>query len=255
MVKRKPNKQRNHQKSQTQRSDVLFYGQHAVTAALGNAQRRHIRLYATKNAQRDLPGDLLPAELEIETCDAEQLSRFLPDDVVHQGLVLRTTPLPEQVLDDLIATGGLIILLDQVTDPRNVGAILRAAAVFGASGIVMTRHNSPPATGALAKTASGALEMVPLIHVANLARALQQINKAGYISVGLDETGEMVIENVPRDQPLACVMGAEGKGLRRLTRESCTMLARLPTTGSNQFTTLNVATAAAVTLYAITRAP
>jgi 23S rRNA (guanosine2251-2'-O)-methyltransferase len=133
---------------------------------------------------------------------------------------------------------------------------LRAAAVFGASGIVMTRHNSPPAMGSLAKTASGALEIIPMVEVTNLARALRELQKAGYLTVGLDETGTDLIDEVSRDGPLACVMGAEGSGLRRLTRETCDILARLPAASRDDgtaFATLNVATAAAVTLYALTR--
>ncbi|MDB2431692.1 hypothetical protein N9W88_01445 [Alphaproteobacteria bacterium] len=149
-------------------------------------------------------------------------------------------------------SGKSLLVLDQVSDPRNVGAILRAAAVFGAGGIILPRRNSPPPAGTLAKTASGALEVVPLVTVTNLARALETLHKAGYMSVGLDERGDTLIGDVPKDRPLAVVMGAEGPGLRRLTRETCDMLARLPVADDAGFATLNVATATAVTLYALT---
>jgi 23S rRNA (guanosine2251-2'-O)-methyltransferase len=155
-------------------------------------------------------------------------------------------------LADLAASGKSLLVLDQVSDPRNVGAILRAAAVFGAGGIILPRRNSPPPAGTLAKTASGALEVVPLVTVTNLARALETLHKAGYMSIGLDERGDTLIGDVPKDRPLAVVMGAEGPGLRRLTRETCDMLARLPVADDAGFATLNVATATAVTLYALT---
>ena len=178
---------------------------------------------------------------------------MLPSDAVHQGMALEADMLPEPDIEDLAASGKTLIVLDQVSDPRNVGAILRAAAVFGAGGIILPRRNSPPPTGSLAKTASGALEVVPMATVANLARALESLHKAGYMSVGLDERGETLIDAVPKDRPLAVVMGAEGPGLRRLTRETCDMLARLPVADDAGFATLNVATATAITLYAITR--
>jgi 23S rRNA (guanosine2251-2'-O)-methyltransferase len=143
--------------------------------------------------------------------------------------------------------------LDQVTDPRNIGAIIRAATVFGSGGLIMTRHSSPASGGALAKTASGALEKMPLVRVANLARCLESLTEAGYLTCGLDEEGTQWLGDIPRDQPIACVMGAEGKGLRRLTKENCAQLVRLTATDASSFATLNVATATAVALYEIVR--
>jgi len=256
MSKRKPNYQQNRRKNHAAAGHPVLYGQHAVRAALANPKRQLLRLYASQNAARDLQTDLPDLKVEVKIVDHDKLSALVPADAVHQGLVLETEALTPLNLDGLIAQGGLIIVLDQVSDPRNVGAILRAAAVFGASGIITTRHNSPPAMGSLAKTASGALEIIPIVEVANLARALRDVQKAGYLTVGLDETGTQLIDDVTRDRPLACVMGAEGKGLRRLTRETCDVLARLPAAtrdDGSAFATLNVATATAVMLYALTR--
>jgi len=260
MSKRKPNYQQNRRKNPSAAGHPVLYGQHAVRAALSNPKRQLIRLYASQNAARDLEADMPDFQnrlnLQMKIVEHDKLNALVAADAVHQGLVLETEALTPLTLDGLIARGGLIIVLDQVSDPRNVGAILRAAAVFGASGIVMTRHNSPPAMGSLAKTASGALEIIPMVEVTNLARALRELQKAGYLTVGLDETGTDLIDEVSRDGPLACVMGAEGSGLRRLTRETCDVLARLPAASRDDgtaFATLNVATAAAVTLYALTR--
>ncbi|MGB1464454.1 MAG: 23S rRNA (guanosine(2251)-2'-O)-methyltransferase RlmB [Parvibaculales bacterium] len=228
-----------------------MYGSHAVRAAVDNPQRHIKNLYLTENAAHELAETLAKRNIQAQISKPQKLASLLPPDAVHQGMVLETAPLPEPDLADLAASGKLLLLLDQVSDPRNVGAILRAAAVFGAGGIILPRRNSPPPSGALAKTASGALEVVQMVPVTNLARALETLHKAGYMSMGLDERGDTLIGNVPKDRPLAVVMGAEGPGLRRLTRETCDMLARLPVADDAGFATLNVATATAVTLYAL----
>lgn len=255
MAKRKPNNSRFKRKNTDDAVQTLIYGQHAVKAALSNPKRSLIHLYATQNAAHELAALTAARQLALSVCSPQELAAKLPPDAVHQGMVLQAEPLPQPTLDDLVVAGKLLVVLDQVSDPRNVGAILRACAVFGAGGVIMTRHNSPPAAGTLAKTASGALEVVPLVEVANLARALEQLQKAGYLTIGLDERGTQLVSDVPRDRPIACVMGAEGKGLRRLTRETCDILTRLPVAEAadgEAFATLNVATATAVTLYALT---
>lgn len=234
----------------------MIYGTHAVRAALANEKRTINALYTTQNAANELGALLQARKIRPILKTGGELAQMLPPDAVHQGLVLDCTPLPGLSLDEVAARGKTLILLDQVSDPRNVGAILRAAAVFGAGAVIVTRRNSPPAAGTLAKTAVGALEVVPLIEVANLARALEELHKTGYMSVGLDEGGEVLIDAVPQDRPLAVVMGAEGPGLRRLTRETCDMLACLPVAEAAEgeaFATLNVATATAVTLYALSK--
>lgn len=251
MVKRKHKNSHKNRKILADPSQLYIYGSHAVRAAVENPQRHIINLYLTENAGHELAETLARLDIAPEIRKAQQLESLLPPDAVHQGMVLETQPLPEPDLADLAASGKLLVLLDQVSDPRNVGAILRAASVFGAGGVVLPRRNSPPPSGALAKTASGALEVVPLLAVANLARALETLHTNGYMSVGLDERGDTLIGDVPKDSPLAVVMGAEGSGLRRLTRETCDMLARLPSADDVGFATLNVASATAVTLYAL----
>ena len=260
MSKRKPNHHRNKRKSASGKSDEdglpLIYGTHAVRAALTNEKRAINALFATQNAANELQDLLQQRHIQPIVKTGGELAQMLPPDAVHQGLVLDCTPLPALSLDEIAASGKTLVLLDQVSDPRNVGAILRAAAVFGAGAVIVTRRNSPPAGGTLAKTAVGALEVVPLIEVTNLSRALEELHKTGYMSVGLDEGGEVLIDAVPQDRPLAVVMGAEGPGLRRLTRETCDMLARLPVNEAAEgeaFATLNVATATAVTLYALSK--
>ena len=251
MVKRKHKNPHKDRKTLADSSQLYIYGSHAVRAAVDNPKRHIKNLYLTENAAHELAETLAKRNIQAQISKPQQLASLLPPDAVHQGMVLETEPLPEPDLAGLAASGKLLVLLDQVSDPRNVGAILRAAAVFGAGGIILPRRNSPPPSGTLAKTASGALEVVPLLAVANLARALETLHKAGYMSVGLDERGDTPIGDVPKDRPLAVVMGAEGSGLRRLTRETCDMLARLPVADDAGFATLNVATATAVTLYAL----
>lgn len=251
MAKRKHKNPHKDRKTLADSSQLYIYGSHAVRAAVDNPQRHIKNLYLTENAAHELAETLAKRNIQAQISKPQKLASLLPPDAVHQGMVLETATLPEPDLADLAASGKLLFLLDQVSDPRNVGAILRAAAVFGAGGIILPRRNSPPPSGALAKTASGALEVVPMVPVTNLARALETLHKAGYMSVGLDERGDTLIGDVPKDRPLAVVMGAEGPGLRRLTRETCDMLARLPVADDAGFATLNVATATAVTLYAL----
>lgn len=253
MSKRKHKNSHKPRKNIADSSQTQIYGSHAVRAAVENPDRRIKRLLVTQNAANDLQPAIDARNLPVEIKSAAELAALLPKDAVHQGMILETDPLPEPELETLAASGKPLIVLDQVSDPRNVGAILRAAAVFGAGGIICPRRNSPPPAGALAKTASGALEVVPMLTATNLVRSLEKLHQLGYMSVGLDERGEMLIDAVPTDRPLAIVMGAEGPGLRRLTRETCDMLARLPVADDAGFATLNVATATAVTLYALTR--
>jgi 23S rRNA (guanosine2251-2'-O)-methyltransferase len=175
--------------------------------------------------------------------------RLLPD-AVHQGLYLETTPLPSPAIEDLPAK-GVVLVLDQITDPHNVGAIFRSAAAFAATAIVTTQRHSPDATGALAKAASGALERVPLVNVQNLARALAALKASGFLVVGLDSSGEADFAALALRTPLALVLGAEGKGLRQLTKESCDHVARIELPG--EIKSLNVSNAAALALYVASR--
>jgi len=222
---------------------------HPVEAALKNPARRILRLLLTENAERRLREAVGTITLPVERVTPRDLDKLLGADAVHQGAALETEPLPEPGWQDLAAAanGRPLIVLDQVTDPHNVGAILRSSAVFGASGLVMTRRHSPPLNGVLAKSASGALELIPVAVVANLARALDELKAAGFTIVGLDGEGEETIENFDWSQPTALVMGSEGKGLRELTRKTCDCLARITTDGA--IASLNVSNAAAIVLH------
>ena len=234
---------------------TLIFGIHAVEAALANEQRTVRRLYLTDNAENRLRPALAARQLTHERALPRDLDRRLGADTVHQGALLETDPLPEPDLAELAdgAAGRPIVVLDQVTDPHNVGAILRSAAVFGAAGLVMTRRHSPPLDGALAKSASGALEHVPVALVQNLARALAELKELGLIVIGLDGEAPDILEEIDWPERAALVLGAEGKGLRQLTRDSCDRLARIATDGP--LASLNVSNAAAVALHLGTHAP
>lgn len=232
----------------------LIFGVHAADAALRNAKRRIIQAFVTENGENRLKDAIAArnagAGLTLTHVTPRDLDRRLGPDTVHQGILLEVEPLPEPTLEelaDLPDSAGPLLVLDQVTDPHNVGAILRSAAVFGAQGVIMTRRHSPPLGGALAKSASGALEYVPIVLVPNLARAMAELGKLAYHRVGLDGTGENTIEGETLTGRIALVLGSEGRGLRQLTQEHCDVLARI--SGSGGLGSLNVSNAAAVTLH------
>ncbi len=234
---------------------VRLYGIHAVAAALANPAREIGRLLLTDNAEHRLVAAIAARNARSQKVTPRDLDRLLGSDTVHQGALLETADLAEPTLDELATastTKGPLVVLDQVTDPHNVGAILRSAAVLGAGGLIMTRRHSPPLSGSLAKAASGGLEVVPVALVANLARALDEFGELGVRRIGLDGDGDVTIDKADFSGAVALVLGAEGKGLRRLTRESCDVLARVPAAGG--FASLNVSNAAAVALYAGARA-
>ncbi len=227
---------------------VVIYGWHSVAAALRNPARHIRKLLATENAARRLSDEGFTVKPEIVRPSAIA-ERLLPD-AVHQGLYLETDPLPSPAIEDVPAKGAVLVL-DQITDPHNVGAIFRSAAAFGATAIVTTQRHSPDATGALAKAASGALELVPLINVQNLARALEALKASGFLVVGLDSSGDSDLASLKLRAPLALVLGAEGKGLRQLTKATCDHVARIDLPG--EIKSLNVSNAAALSLYVATR--
>ncbi|HSB59564.1 MAG TPA: 23S rRNA (guanosine(2251)-2'-O)-methyltransferase RlmB [Methyloceanibacter sp.] len=224
----------------------MLYGIHAVEAALANRNRTIFRLLATENAARRLEPAIRARGVKVEDALPRQLDRLLGSDAVHQGVVLETAQLPPVELEAL-RPEGILLVLDQVTDPQNVGAVLRSAAAFGAAGVVMPERHTAPFTGALAKAASGALDIVPVILVGNLAQALVQLGEAGFLRVGLAEQGAEPLEAAELTLPLALVLGAEGKGLRQLTREHCDRLCRISTKGA--LASLNVSNAAAIALH------
>ena len=225
---------------------VILYGWHTVTAALENPQRRIRRLFATENAARRLADEGVPPRVELEPTRPEAIARRLTPDAVHNGLLAEADPLPSPDLDD-IEPGDVVLVLDQITDPHNVGAILRTAAAFEVAAVVTTARHSPQASGVLAKSASGALEYLPLIAVQNLARAIERLRERGFLVVGLDSGGTDDLAGTEMRAPLALILGAEGKGLRQLTRQCCDHLARLDLPG--RIKSLNVSNAATLALY------
>jgi 23S rRNA (guanosine2251-2'-O)-methyltransferase len=238
-----------------------IYGRHAVAAALANPERRWHRLAALADQAEEARALAAAARARrrgegdpVRVLDRAALAAMLPQGAVHQGLALETEPLEPADLDDVVraTTGpGTLVALDQVSDPQNVGAVLRAAAAFRAAAVILTRHGAPPAGGALAKAASGALERVPLVRVVNLARALDRMKEAGFWICGLCADAPQPLAALDLGERAALVLGSEGSGLRRLVRERCDHLARLPTRPAQP--TLNIAAAAAVALYELVR--
>ncbi len=247
-------------------SRAWLYGTHAVLAALGNPRRRCQRLLATAEANRGLGkrleillrarGDLQAPEITTR----EKIGSLLPPEAVHQGIALSADPLPEPSLEDLCrdlggGREGAVVVLDQVTDPQNVGAVVRSVAAFGGLAVVQTVRHAPAPSAALAKAACGALEQVPLIRVGNLARAMATLKEAGFWCVGLDMEAERTLAEAKPGRRIAFVLGAEGRGLRRLTREKCDMMVRIPLGGpaGTPIDSLNVSAAAAIALYELAR--
>ena len=231
-----------------------LYGTHAVTAALANSERRFRRLIATAEAAKGLAGLRLP--LPVETVERAEIDRLLLPGSVHQGLAVLVEPLTALAIEDVARLGSLrpscvVVVLDQVTDPHNVGAILRSAAAFGALAVVVPDRHAPEETGALAKAASGALERMPLVRVTNVVRALDELKQAGFWVAGLAADAPKTLAGIKLTGRIVIALGAEGEGLRRLTREHCDHLARLPMGGEME--SLNVSNAAAVALYELAR--
>ena len=222
-----------------------LWGFHSVREALRSSRREILRLWATAEGAGRLTAEITARDVKPTIVTPDEISARLPPDSVHQGLLLEARPLEPIDIADLPAN-GLVLVLDQVTDPHNVGAIVRTAAAFAVDAIVTTERHSPHMTGVLAKSASGGLEHVPLCTVVNLARALEALGDMGYLRVGLDSDGPASLENTTLSRPLALVLGAEGKGLRRLSRENCDVLARLDMPGAIR--SLNVSNACAVAL-------
>lgn len=234
---------------------LWIYGRHAACAAAANPKRRCRRLLALADAAAALTDAAAAAGVArptVEVVDRHTLQALGGADAVHQGMVVQAEPLPPTALDDVLAPGGdaPLLVLDQVTDPRNVGAALRASAAFGASAVIVQDRHAPHETGVLAKAASGALETVPLVRVVNVARALRDARDAGRFVAGLDGNAPLALPDADLSGRMVLVLGSEGAGLRRLVRETCDVLVRIPIDA--HVDSLNVATAAAVALYAVT---
>jgi len=225
-----------------------LWGKHAVSAALDNPSRKVLRAWATRDAATFMQ---FPKDVAVTLAEAPDLGRLVPHDAPHQGVVIEVEPLEDVWLDEIIGDAPercILLVLDQVTDPHNVGAILRSAAAFGAIGIVTQDRHSHPESGVVAKASSGALERVPWARVVNLARALEEIGEAGFWRIGLTGDADTDLKEALGPPRVALVLGAEGAGMRPNTREHCDALARLPITDAVE--SLNVSNAAAVALYA-----
>lgn len=245
-------------KERTKRAEaketVWLFGLHAVRDALVNPAREKLRLVLTKNALDKLQDAVAQSGMEPEITDPRHFEVPIAPDSVHQGAALEARPLSWGRFEDVCVSGEglpLVVCLDRVTDPHNVGAVLRSAEVFGARAVIAPRHHSAPETGALAKTASGALERQPYLRVTNLADAMVTLREMGFRLIGLDGDGTVTLDEALSDaggRAVALVLGAEGPGLRDRTRDTCDVVARIPFQG--QFGSLNVSNAAAVALYA-----
>jgi len=240
--------------------DNWLYGDHAVMAALANPKRVINRLVLTKSKFEHLSDSeliLVKAYQDAEVIQPDQLHDLLPENAIHQGIAILPQSLPGLHLEDLLQIIGEdekanVAVLDQVTDPHNVGAILRSAAAFGISALIVPDRHTPPISGVLARSASGAVEQVPVIRVSNLSRALEKLTEFGFWRIGLDGTANQELEEaVVNSGRLALVLGSEGKGLRRLTAENCDLLAKLPI--SEKMESLNVSNAAAIAFYELSR--
>jgi 23S rRNA (guanosine2251-2'-O)-methyltransferase len=251
----RPDRQRDHNPGHTPdtpRGAVWLYGLHAVASALANRVRRLRRLLLTEEAQQTLTQRLAPPwPLAPEQVDRGRLDHLLGRDIAHQGAALLADPLAPPSLQHALDRPGPLLVLDQVTDPRNIGAILRSAAAFGVAAVITQDRNAPEETGALAKAASGALETIPLLRAVNITRTLIALKAAGFWVIGLDAGGSALAGPALADRRIALVLGAEGEGLRRLTRETCDVIAGLAMKGPME--SLNVSAAAAVALYELTR--
>ena len=229
---------------------VRLWGRHAVEAALLNPEREHRKLWATREGVESLDGEL-PADFPLEYAAPADLARLVPRDAPHQGLVLECEPLPDVHLDEVLDAAATrpLVVLDQVTDPHNVGAILRSAAAFNACAVVTQDRHARPESGVVAKSASGALEIVPWVRVVNLARAMEEMAEAGYWRIGLAGEADTTLAAALPAGPVALVLGAEGEGMRQNVAGHCDALARLPI--SSEMESLNVSNAAAIALYAV----
>jgi 23S rRNA (guanosine2251-2'-O)-methyltransferase len=230
---------------------LWLYGKHACVAALENPDRHVHHIWITRN---NLPW-IQPYMQGIahSVCEPKDLAKQLPEGAVHQGIALEVSPLPAVALEDMMEEASLLVVLDQVTDPHNVGAILRSAAAFGADAVVVHDRHAPKESSIIAKSASGALDIVPLISVTNIVYSLQDLKKEGFWIVGMAGDAPHTLAQLSEDAPqkIALVMGAEGEGLRRLTYETCDYLVRLPM--DNRMESLNVSNAAAIALYELQR--
>lgn len=235
-------------------SSLILYGRHAVIAALKNPNRQISKVLVTKENADELKG--LANPVLIHTVDRKEIDRVSPSDAVHQGFAAYVKELDNVEIEDVIAMAEEkdnchVLILDQVTDPQNVGAIIRSCVAFDALALIMQDKNSPDENGAMAKASVGTIELLPICRVTNLSRAIQQLQSAGFWAIGMDGLAETTIDKMNKAGKNAIVMGSEGKGMRRLVEETCDMTVKLPT--SDKVESLNVSTAAAIALYELNK--
>lgn len=242
---------RGHRPSQSVSGKPRFWGRHAVSAALANPERTILKIWVTRETAATFGG--FPATIPTSFAEVTDLARLVPQDAPHQGIVIEVEPLDDIWLGDLLERGQgnsrPLVILDQVTDPHNVGAVMRSAAAFDALGIITQDRHAPPESGALARSASGALEFMPWVRVVNLARSLDEIGEAGFWRIGLTGTGRRTFAEAIGTARVALVLGAEGEGMRQNTEAHCDELAKLPI--SPNVESLNISNAAAIALYAL----
>ncbi|WP_105419451.1 23S rRNA (guanosine(2251)-2'-O)-methyltransferase RlmB [Neorhizobium sp. T25_27] len=245
---KRPKSNKDWKPPQLQAEQVFLYGLHTVRAALDNPERKPIKLSVTQNAFARLDiGEPETLSFPVEFVSPQDIDKVLGPEAIHQGVMLETRPLPVRRLEGL-KESPLLLVLDQVTDPHNVGAIMRSAVAFGAGAVITTQRHSPTESGVLAKSASGALELIPYIQITNLADAIEELHRLGFQTIGLDSDGPAPLEGTFAGGRIALVLGSEGKGLRQKTRETVNALARLDMPGAIK--SLNVSNAAAIALYA-----
>ncbi|HWA90803.1 MAG TPA: 23S rRNA (guanosine(2251)-2'-O)-methyltransferase RlmB [Rhizomicrobium sp.] len=253
----RPDRRHFHQKPDARAHEGLWlYGLHAVRAALANPARKVRRAVLTSRAAEEI-GPKLLGRVRQEVVDGDAVSRLLPPGAVHQGVALQCEPLPGKDLDEVLEAPSqgqrrrIVVILDQISDPQNTGAILRTAAAFGVTAVVVQDRHSPPESGTLAKAASGALDSVPYVHVVNIARALEQLGERGFWRIALAGDGDAALKDALPEGDVALVLGSEGSGIRRLVRERCDASAFVPI--DHEMESLNVSNAAAVALYEMRR--
>lgn len=236
------------------KGQITLYGKHAVLSALANPNRDIVRLMATKEASDEIKGKVEAHKLNI--VDKKEIEKLVPREAIHQGIALTTYPLEDYALEEICdmaeeKNSCCVLILDQVTDPQNVGAIIRSCVAFGASALIMQDRNSPDETGALVKASAGTIEKLPISRVTNLSRAIEQLKKAGFWIVGMDGYAKTDVSQLEKSGKVAIIMGSEGKGMRRLVEDSCDITIRLPISADVE--SLNVSTAAAIVLYEMSK--
>ena len=245
-----------HKKKSINSSSVLIFGKHPVMSAIRNPKRKCYNLYSTQIIGQEIQEILLDSKIPFHSRSPQELSWMLPEGSNHQNIILEAAPLRSIDLEDILAeaenkTNSCLLILDQITDPHNIGAIIRSAAAFSADAVILLDHNSPKENNTIIKCAAGACEVVPMVHVNNLANCIRTLKKQGYWIIGLDGHTDLELNSSIFSAKIAFILGAEGDGMRKLTKENCDYIAKIPI--SRELESLNVSNAAAIALYEFAR--